>query len=98
MYTKVEAWKPTAENLLAFEGDYWSDELETVYHLIVKDGKLTIQHRWLGEISLEPVSNDFFKTDDGYYMKFNRNTKGGISNLSMSSGRTLNVIFKAMNE
>jgi CubicO group peptidase (beta-lactamase class C family) len=97
-YIKVETWSPIKENLLEFEGDYWSDELETVYHIILKDGTININHRWLGEISLEPVSNDFFKTDDGYYMKFNRNTKGGISNLSMSSGRTLNVIFKAMNE
>jgi len=93
IYSKVEEWTPTKENLLEFEGNYWSDELETVYNLIVNDGKLSIHHRWLGEISLEPVSNDFFKTNDGFYVKFNRNIKDGISNLSMSSSRTLNVIF-----
>ena len=81
---------------MEFEGDYWSDELETVYHIILNDGTLNINHRWLGEISLEPVSNDFFKTNMGFYLKFNRNKKGDISNLSVSSGRALNVIFNRM--
>ena len=93
IYIKAEPWIPSEEELLEFEGNYWSDELETVYHLIVKDGDLTIQHRWLGEVALEPIVNDFFKTDWGFYVKFNRKIKGDISNLSISSGRTLNVVF-----
>jgi hypothetical protein len=68
--------------------------LETVYHLAVKDEKLVIQHRWIGEISLTAVAADFFQTDFGFYVKFNRNKEGNISNLSISSGRTLNVIFQ----
>lgn len=92
-YFKVEKWTPNKEELSNFKGDYWSDELETVYHLIVKDENLTVQHRWLGEIPLEPVTNDFFKTDRGFYVKFNRNEDGDISSLSVNSGRTLNVIF-----
>jgi CubicO group peptidase (beta-lactamase class C family) len=92
-YNKVERWTPSEEELLNFKGNYWSDELETVYHLIVKDGNLTIQHRWIGEISLEPIANDFFKTDWGFYVKFNRSLEGDISSLSVNSGRTLNVIF-----
>lgn len=92
-YNKVERWTPSDEELLNFKGNYWSDELETVYHLIVKDGNLTIQHRWIGESSLEPIANDFFKTDWGFYVKFNRTSEGDISSLSVNSGRTLNVIF-----
>ncbi|OUR90402.1 hypothetical protein A9Q87_13535 [Flavobacteriales bacterium 34_180_T64] len=93
IYNKVEKWTPSEADLRIFEGDYWSDELETNYHLIVKDKKLTIQHRWLGEISLESVANDFFKTDWGYNVKFNRTAEGEISGLSVYSGRTLNVVF-----
>ncbi|MDE5423977.1 beta-lactamase family protein [Ancylomarina sp. DW003] len=92
-FTKVEEWTPDKEELRSFEGDYWSDELETVYHLIVKDGNLRIKHRWIGEVSLKPISKDIFKTDWGYFVKFNRNKEGGILNLSISSGRTLNVVF-----
>ncbi len=92
-YSKVDKWIPSKRDLRPYEGDYWSDELETVYHLIIKENNLTIQHRWLGELSLEPVAKDFFKTDWGFYVKFNRNNDRYISNLSINSGRTLNVIF-----
>lgn len=93
-YTKVEAWIPAKKELTNYEGEYWSDELETVYHLVLKDKKLKIHHRWLGEISLEPVSRDFFNTDWGYYVLFIRNSMGEISGLSINSGRTLDVRFQ----
>jgi CubicO group peptidase (beta-lactamase class C family) len=94
VYTRVENWTPNKAELTNFEGDYWSDELETVYHLVLKDEKLTINHRWLGAITLEPVTHDLFKTDWGYNVKFVRNAAGEISGLSMYSGRTLNVFFQ----
>lgn len=93
IYTKVKKWTPAENELKEFEGDYWSDELETVYKLTVKEKKLTIQHRWLGEIALTAVAADFFQTGFGFYVKFNRNKEGNISSLSINSGRTLNVIF-----
>lgn len=93
IYTKAEKWTPNEGDLKPYEGDYWSDELETVYHLIIKSEKLTIQHRWIDDLSLEPIANDFFKMDWGYYVKFNRNEEGDILSLSVNSGRTLNVIF-----
>ncbi len=94
-FTKVEKWSPSKEELLSFTGEYWSNELETVYHLIVKDENLIIQHRWIGEMLLEPITKDFFKTDGGwgFYVKFNRNEDGDISSLSVNSGGTLNVDF-----
>lgn len=47
----------------------------------------------LGEIPLESITNDFFKSEWGLYIKFERNEDGNISSLSVNSGRTLNVIF-----
>ena len=92
-FTKVDKWKPNETELTSFEGDYWSDELETIYHIVLKNEKLTIKHRWLGEIELDPISNDFFRTDWGYYVKFIRNMEGVVEKLSINSSRTLNVIF-----
>jgi len=93
-YDRVEKWTPNQEDLTSYKGDYWSDELETIYHLKVEDEKLTIQHRWLGDIILEPVTQDLFKTDRGYNVNFVRNKEGDISGLSIYSGRTLNVFFQ----
>jgi CubicO group peptidase (beta-lactamase class C family) len=92
-YYKAEKWNPDVANLKVYNGDYWSEELETVYHLNVNDEKLTVQHRWLGELPLVAVAKDFFKTKWGVYIKFNRNKENQISSLSVNSGRTLNVKF-----
>ncbi|MGK0413036.1 MAG: CubicO group peptidase (beta-lactamase class C family) [Polaribacter sp.] len=91
---RIDKWTPSKSELTSFEGDYWSDELETVYHVIVKEEKLTMQHRWNDNIVLDAISKDFFKTNWGYTVKFNRNNEGDISGLSINSGRTLNVIFQ----
>ncbi len=92
--TRIDKWTPNKSELSSFEGDYRSDELETDYHLIVKEEKLTIQHRWNDDIVLDPISKDFFKTNRGYTVKFNRNSEGDILGLSINSGRTVNVIFQ----
>ena len=93
-YNKVERWTPNQEDLTSFKGDYWSDELETVYHLKMANEKLTIQHRWLDDIILEPITQDLFKTDFGYNVNFVRNKEDEIIGLSIYSGRTLNVFFQ----
>ncbi len=94
VYPKVEKWNPNIVDLANYEGDYWSDELETIYHLLVEDEKLTIKHRWLDDIKLEPIRRDVFKTDWGYQVKFVRNKKGRLSGLSIYSNRTKNVFFE----
>lgn len=94
IYTRVKKWSPKKSDLTEFEADYWSDELETVYHLIIKNDKLTIQHRWLDDIALKPISKDLFKTNYNYYVKFIRNKKAELTGLSIYSNHSLNVYFK----
>lgn len=93
MYNQVELWKLDTENRKDYIGDYWSDELETVYHIETKESDLIIQHRWLGEVLLKPIAKDFFGTDFGFYVKFNRDQSEKVSGFSVNSGRTLNVVF-----
>jgi CubicO group peptidase (beta-lactamase class C family) len=93
-YNKVEPWAPNLKELKNYVADYWSEELETVYHLVIDQKQLVIQHRWLGEIRLNPISKDFFKSNWGWYLKVIRNDKKEIVGFNMSSGRTLNVLFK----
>jgi CubicO group peptidase (beta-lactamase class C family) len=92
-FTRVDNWNPDESELTDFKGDYYSDELETTYHVVIKDKKLTINHRWLGDLHLVPISKDFFNTDWGFHVHFFRNGDGKISKLSMNSSRTLNVVF-----
>ncbi|MCA0931402.1 beta-lactamase family protein [Lutimonas saemankumensis] len=96
-YKRVERWSPEVAELKKFEDDYWSEELETLYHVVVKDDQLQINHRWLGDIMLKPISPDLFETDWGYTIKFLRNPSNEIDGLSVNSGRTLNVLFERIN-
>ena len=93
-YNKVEAWKPTDKELKEFESDYWSEELETLYHLKIEDEKLIIEHRWIGKIDLEPITKDVFKAGWGWYLKVERTKEKKITGFNINSGRTLNVFFQ----
>ena len=96
-YQKIKEWKPTTESLKKYEGDYWSEELETIYHLKIANEKLLIEHRWLGTIDLVPITKDIFKAGWGWYIKVERTKENKISGFNINSGRTLNVFFQKKN-
>ena len=91
-YRKVDTWNPEIQELKDLAKDFWSEELETVYHVEIKDGDLSINHRWIGSVPLEPITKDFFKAP-GFFVRFNRSQEGTVTGLSIHSGRTLNVNF-----
>ncbi len=93
-YELLEPWTGTTKDLAKYVGDYWSDELETLYHLNLKDDQLSIHHRWLGEIPISPIGDDVFSSAYGYFIKFHRDSNHAIKGLSVNSGRTLNVYFQ----
>ena len=93
-YQKIKEWKPKTEALKKYEGDYWSEELETIYHLKIANEKLIIEHRWLGKIDLVPITKDIFKAGWGWYLKVERTKENKISGFNINSGRTLKVFFE----
>lgn len=93
-YSRISNWNLDDESLSEFEGNYWSSEVETVYHFEVKDGRLVGNHRWNGEFSLTPVTQDIFSSNFGLSFVFTRNDSGQIVGFNANSGRTLNVFFE----
>ncbi len=93
-YQKVDQWNPLSRELKEYESDYHSKELETTYHLFIKGNRLVIQHRWLGEIGLTPITHDFFQSDWGWFVEFTRSKTNEILGLNINSNRTLNVFFE----
>ncbi|MEM9051952.1 MAG: serine hydrolase domain-containing protein, partial [Bacteroidota bacterium] len=59
-YEIATEWKPDLAELNSFSGDYWIEELEGVYHMTLVDSTLSINHRWMGEMILEHIVQDFF--------------------------------------
>jgi CubicO group peptidase (beta-lactamase class C family) len=87
-------WEP--KDLEAFQGVYWSDELETEYTIKLKDGKLTAEHIRHGTIQLLPTTQDQFATREWFMseVKFQRDQSGKVSGMTLGGGRLTGILFK----
>ena len=75
-----------------YTGEYYSDEAEAKFYVIIKNGKLVIQQKPKAEFQLTPTYKDGFETPAGI-VYFERE-KNKIINLKISVGRARNVEFK----
>jgi hypothetical protein len=85
----------TAEQLTQFAGDYHSPELGTTYMLVVKDGKLVVQHRRHDDIQLTELDGDLFSGNRWFFqtVQFTRDSEKRITGFRLTSGRARNVRF-----
>ena len=84
-----------AKDLAQYPGTYWSDELETQYTIVVKDGELVADHAHHGEIALTPVSKDQFR-GAAFFMQevtFMRDGGGRITGMTVGGGRVTAIRF-----
>ncbi|MFC2146228.1 serine hydrolase domain-containing protein [Acidobacteriota bacterium] len=71
--------------LIEYAGNYYSNELDTVYKLFIKDQKLIIKVPGLHiDMPMEPATKDEFRTL-GPYIKFVRNKAGKITGFNIST-------------
>lgn len=99
--TVYEAYTPveySAGELAEFEGDYYSEELETTYRFKVRNGKLIADHFRHGESGLEAIKADTFNGDQWFFrtIEFQRDANGQIEGLHASSGRVRNLRFEKL--
>jgi CubicO group peptidase (beta-lactamase class C family) len=83
------------KDLAQYPGAYWSDELETQYTIVFKDGKLIADHAHHGEIALTPVSKDQFR-GAAFFMQevtFMRDGGGRITGMTVGGGRVTAIRF-----
>jgi hypothetical protein len=78
-----------------YPGTYWSDELETQYTVMLKDGKLIADHSHHGEIALTPVAKDQFRSGTWFMpeVKFGRDAAGKVTEMSLGGNRVSGVRF-----
>jgi CubicO group peptidase (beta-lactamase class C family) len=89
--------EPTAGELQALVGRYYSDELEVLYTVAVHDGRLTVAHP-KGEAALRPAGKDEFEAAPGPdrvfdRVAFTRGPAGEVSGFKVSTTRARNVRF-----
>lgn len=94
--TAYEAVDYSAEDLKAFEGTYYSEELGTSYTLVVENKRLTAKHIRTLDFSFRPIKTDVFSTSSWYFgqVRFIRNEDQTIKGIRVSSGRVRNLWFE----
>ena len=89
-FRMIAASKPA--NLSEYAADYASEEIDPVFHLELKDGKLVLQHFKAAPTTLQSVSGDLFLVS-GESLRFTRDPNNKISGFLLSSSRTRHMRF-----
>lgn len=91
-FESFERAAPSAEELLAIVGSYYSDELD--YVLVLRSNGEEIEaHRRSENVPYQPLKKDMFKTDDGVVLIFEGNADGRVSGFRLHAGRVRNLKF-----
>ncbi|MYC16082.1 MAG: beta-lactamase family protein [Gemmatimonadetes bacterium] len=83
------------EQLSKFEGDYYTEELDTTYTIGVRGDRLVAQHRRHDDISLT-CNDDHFVGDAWFFPEvyFTRNDAGRVTGFRLTGNRVKNLRFK----
>ena len=84
---------PTSERLQAYTGTFYSDELDTVYTVSVREGKLFMRYP-RGETEMMPTVADLFNTSFRRgEIEYQCKNDGDCDSFSFSNGRVRNLLF-----
>lgn len=94
--TRVEKVELTTDELAAFTGRYYSEELETWFELKLEDDELMAHNVRMEPLTLTHRDGDEFSSSAFFLatIAFERSGSGRITGFMASNGRTKNVWFK----
>jgi CubicO group peptidase (beta-lactamase class C family) len=89
-------FEPTTEELRSYEGRYFSEEIDTIYDVVMEDSTLSMKTFLIEEnMPLQATTKDKFSS--GFpiaEVKFVRDESGNITGFEASNGRTRGVFFE----
>jgi hypothetical protein len=88
-------WKPTAEELAAFKGDWFSEEAAAAYTVAIEADKALIKQRPATSFPLQPLYKDHFLVQ-GYVFWFTRDQNGKVSGMHVGASRMRDMPFVRM--
>lgn len=93
---RVEPVELTPEDLAAYTGRYFSEELETFYRISVEDGKLMANNFRMEPFPLRHREGDTFTGEQFFFgeVEFVRAGNGTVTGFRASNGRTKGVWFR----
>ncbi len=92
--SKVEEF--TLEQLREYAGDYYSEELDTTYKIVLQHDKMLASHRRHGDIPLVRAKEDVFTGRRWFFHKiqFVRDETDQIAGFLLTGGRVRNLRFE----
>ena len=84
---------PTARELAAYEGEYYSEDAETTFHVVAEDGRLYLLRRPGDRFALSPTAADEFRGRAGQ-IRFIRDATGRVVEFSISQSRVFDMRFR----
>lgn len=88
----VPAFAPKPQDLEAYTGVFYSEEIETTYTLYVEDGKLKVRYRPAQRYTLAPLYADAFG-EGSDVMRFTRDASGRVDGFLVYAGRVRHLRF-----
>jgi CubicO group peptidase (beta-lactamase class C family) len=92
LWEAVAAFTPKREELAAYTGVFYSEEIDMVYTLVVEGGRLTARFRPAIRVNLTPVYQDAFQAE-GNVVRFTRDASGAIDGFRVYAGRVRHLRF-----
>jgi hypothetical protein len=92
-YAKVAPPDVSTATLQSLQGSYYSEDAEVTYKFTVAPSELWLQVGSLPKQKLIPAYQNGFHDDDYTFYEFQRDKKGKISELQVSTSRALRVPF-----
>lgn len=93
---RVEPITRPLDRLDEYEGEFYSEELDTTYRMSVRDGVLVAHHRRHGDVELTPVLRDEFLGSQWFIpsLEFDRGDRGEVTGFRITQGRSRNLRFE----
>ena len=99
-YTRADPIRPSADDLDALAGTYWSEELGVPYE-IVRDGgddgeTIAVRRRKFPDATYRSLAADTFgrgSLEWGSVLRFQRDRRGRVTGFTMTAGRIRNLAF-----
>lgn len=92
VFEEVTPFTPSASERAEYTGNYVSEEIEPVYRIVEKDGKLMLTRLKHKPDLLEPRTRDTFSADIGT-IRFTRDGNQKVTGFVINSGRIQNFRF-----
>lgn len=92
-FVAEQEWKPTADELKEFAGEWYSDEAQARFTFAVDGIKASITQRPVLDLSLQPLYKDHF-IGQGYVIWVTRDRSGKIERMHVGTGRMRDMYFE----